>query len=1195
MRIETTRPKHPGIDRFKGITLALALSSTAHAALPVTITNPGFEAPTRADGTYTSSATGWSDVNVAGEIGVFNVDTDDFTAEAPEGANVGYVYGGVVDAGFAQVLTAALLADATYNLSVKVGNSKSFAYDGYRVQLLAGGTVLSEDNNTLSPASDTFVTSTVNYVYNAGLHAGLVGQPLEIRLLGKGLSGGSEGETEFDDVQLTVTLGNPLANPGGPYSVAYTGSLSLNGSASQPSEGQTLTTYEWDLNNDGNYDEAITGVNPAPITYATLQSTYGMVVGANTIRLRVTDDSSPTPKTNVATGTVNLAVGPPANDNFANAIDLTGLGAGQTGDVTTGTQTGTYSTSASSEAGEPALGSGGTKTVWFKWTSPGDGAFTFGTLGSTTSTPTEWDSVIGIYTGASLNALTPLGSTPKDTVLAETMTVTVTPGTTYYIQLAGYNGEDAANILLSWNYVATVYQAEILTYGPGAVIGPIVDNAANITWTVPFDANLSNLAPTFTLFVGATATLDGNPAVSGATVDFSGGPKTYIVTSQGGAFVTTYTVTAVLAPPPTDGTWITDGNGNWSDPANWQDGTVADGPGKTAFFTKNITTATRVVTVDTARTIGNITFTDSTTPSNDLTISGANILTLDVATGMPEINVTQTGNRQLNINCVISGTDGLRKVGPGILNLGGANTYTGMTTLTDGLLNFGSINLNGFGGGADSRDISVAAGKLVQRTHNNLDAAFMKRLVETTDEFAVCVTASGAGDVGTGKIVDFSSSTNGANLPNAFFGSFATNGGQCRYNGTIIPASDAYRLGYPGTNGALSMIQPLVDVGGTPRGLIVGGATPVLVADNTFTGDTVLRAGRLFLGRNLALQNSALNVGNGAGDGITGQICFLASNVSGATQGQLTDQPTLGGLIGARNLAAIYNSNNQNNTTRLAITAVLGLTLDVDSGKTHTYSGNARLATGMYLTKTGPGTQVLSGANDYTGATTVSQGTLALVGGSHASAITVASGASLGFTLGSPTTSTKSVDLTNGTVKISGTVNNVDDYRLMTAALGFTFTNLVTQLHDPITGYELELQNSNTELWLVKTGGATGYAAWQSANGTAGGRDDDHDGDGVANGIEHFLGGNAITTGFTVLPGVDKALDGTLSVTWTKSATYTGAYGTDFVVETSDSLTGAWTVEASPGNVTITGDTVKYTFPGPLSGRRYARLRVTGP
>jgi hypothetical protein len=99
--------------------------------------------------------------------------------------------------------------------------------------------------------------------------------------------------------------------------------------------------------------------------------------------------------------------------------------------------------------------------------------------------------------------------------------------------------------------------------------------------------------------------------------------------------------------------------------------------------------------------------------------------------------------------------------------------------------------------------------------------------------------------------------------------------------------------------------------------------------------------------------------------------------------------------------------------------------------------------------------------------------------------------------------------------------------------------------------------------------------------------------------VEFFLGGTTDTTGFTTpLPGVDTALDGTLSVTWTKAATYTGTavYGNEYVVETSDTLTGAWTEETiGGGNITLNVNDVKYTFPSPLDNKKFARLKVTGP
>ncbi|BCX47931.1 PKD domain-containing protein [Haloferula helveola] len=292
-----------------GVFGTLGLTLTAAAQTPVPITNAGFEDPVLPSDNDLGDPTGWSSFGSPSDDGSWNPGIAAYPAEAPEGTNVAYVYGGVVDAGLSQVLaggTGLFQADANYSLSVEVGQSNSYLFDGYRVQLLAGGTLLAEDDNTLSPAAGTFVTSTVNYTYDAG-DAALVGQPLEIRLLAKGQSGGSNGETDFDDVQLTATLTSPIANAGGPYTVPISGSLSLDGSGSLPPDGQSITTYEWDLDNDGDYDELISGATPASIPYGDLQSTYGMVVGANTIKLRVTDDSSPTPKTSTAEGTVTLA------------------------------------------------------------------------------------------------------------------------------------------------------------------------------------------------------------------------------------------------------------------------------------------------------------------------------------------------------------------------------------------------------------------------------------------------------------------------------------------------------------------------------------------------------------------------------------------------------------------------------------------------------------------------------------------------------------------------------------------------------------------------------------------------------------------------------------------------------------------------------------------------------------------------
>lgn len=228
---------------------------------------------------------------------------------------------------------------------------------------------------------------------------------------------------------------------------------------------------------------------------------------------------------------------------------------------------------------------------------------------------------------------------------------------------------------------------------------------------------------------------------------------------------------------------------------------------------------------------------------------------------------------------------------------------------------------------------------------------------------------------------------------------------------------------------------------------------------------------------------------------------------------------------------------------------------------------------------------VMTGANTYTGATTVSQGTLALVGGSQTSPVTVSAGASLGFTLGSPTTSTSTFNLSAGTIKITGTPS-LASHTLITSSTGITGTPV---LHTPVPGYQLKVVGNSLVLERA------GYSSWAAFNTAGPNLNDDHDNDGVPNGVEYFLGGpSGNTTGFTLLPGVTNTA-GTLSVTWVMGSGYAGVYTTDFTVETSDTLTGTWTTENTPGNVTISGSNVTYTFPTPLGIKRFVRLKVTGP
>jgi len=183
-----------------------ALSASAGAAV-IPVANPGFEDPVlEEDGWTWLDVPGWTPMGGEGS-GVWHVTSADFDPViAPEGQNVLYTENAVGDpGGVTQVLTETFAADTDYTLTVEVGNSFYYYWSGYSVQLLAGGVVIAEDNDTLWPDYYKWATSTVQYAYDSADSA-LVGQPLEIRLLtlalDKDAAAPSVVGVEFDNVVL---------------------------------------------------------------------------------------------------------------------------------------------------------------------------------------------------------------------------------------------------------------------------------------------------------------------------------------------------------------------------------------------------------------------------------------------------------------------------------------------------------------------------------------------------------------------------------------------------------------------------------------------------------------------------------------------------------------------------------------------------------------------------------------------------------------------------------------------------------------------------------------------------------------------------------------------------------------------------------------------------------------------------------
>jgi fibronectin-binding autotransporter adhesin len=343
-----------------------------------------------------------------------------------------------------------------------------------------------------------------------------------------------------------------------------------------------------------------------------------------------------------------------------------------------------------------------------------------------------------------------------------------------------------------------------------------------------------------------------------------------------------------------------------------------------------------------------------------------------------------------------AGTGNLVKEGGGyLLFSNNSSAWNGTTTVSEGLLDMGGLNENNIGGGS-ARNITVADGAVIR--FNALSNAVLNRIVETTDEIGVMTG-------GTANSFDFSSST-GADLPNAFLGNFASNGAKAEISGTITPGSDGYKFGAIRSSGNLGILGAVTGA----NTLTVGqtGATGIrvtLAGAKDFTGETVINAGaKLTLGDNLALQNSPLNVGS-AGGNIAFNGGTAAATITGNT---VASSPTFGGLIGSRNLRSVYTNAGGNNESNLANNAIIGFTLNVGTGNTHTYSGSiggfgtnlttsATTGGNSTLTKSGAGTQVLTGIHTYTGATNVDGGTLEISGSgsiNSSSAINVAGGAS---------------------------------------------------------------------------------------------------------------------------------------------------------------------------------------------------------
>jgi thiol-disulfide isomerase/thioredoxin len=134
----------------------------------------------------------------------------------------------------------------------------------------------------------------------------------------------------------------------------------------------------------------------------------------------------------------STAQGSPANDDFRDAVSLDPVET-----MVTGSNVG-----ATEEAGEPVHGrAGGGKTVWWIYEAQQNGFLTVSTLESVSTFNFEMDTVLAVYTGTSVSALTEIASNDDDPDSGSYGSKVIFPvqsGTRYYIAVDGWDYEEGA-------------------------------------------------------------------------------------------------------------------------------------------------------------------------------------------------------------------------------------------------------------------------------------------------------------------------------------------------------------------------------------------------------------------------------------------------------------------------------------------------------------------------------------------------------------------------------------------------------------------------------------------------------------------------------------------------------------------------------------------------------------------------------
>ncbi len=401
------------------------------------------------------------------------------------------------------------------------------------------------------------------------------------------------------------------------------------------------------------------------------------------------------------------------------------------------------------------------------------------------------------------------------------------------------------------------------------------------------------------------------------------------------------------------------------------------------------------------------------------------------------------------------------------LTLTGADTYTGGTTVSVGVLRIGNGGTTG----------SI--------TGNVTDDATLEFSRSDAATFAGAISGSGKVVVDSGGVLTLSAT-------NGYGGGTAVTGGSTLIaghdsgttfdslgSGTITLNSGTLRLfGSPGN--AATLLNNLVAVGPGGGALAAGGQGAFVNGGLTGAGALTLTGGpNVVLNRDDSAFTGSVTVAQG-GTVLAATNALTATNAVTVASGAYLDLGgntiALGSLSGAGNVTNQFGPAN----TSAALTAGA-------LGTSTTFSGalsDGTVSSPSSLAKVGAGALTITGANTYTGTTAVNGGVLA-VDGSLTSAVTVANGATLRGV---------GADTAGVTVQAGGTFAPGEGTGTFTAASlaqGGVFAETITAAASGrlvTTGAAGVTLMAGASLSLTYTGGAEAYGTvYTLAQATGGG------------------------------------------------------------------------------------------------------------